>query len=215
MAASSESASPERSKRRLSPPPTGAKRQRPDDGADGADVDWGKESMSQPRRTPLHPQGASTSSSHSSLPYPLTTSPSSSGSEDTATVDLSRRRISRSRQMPDVPPPSASTEPDRRFSGPRWTTAQSSSNSSSSSSHPRPPPVTDGVSGDDRPRSPPTRLTLSTGQPLVNPPLKTQAAFVGKLFSMLEDEEIGKTGLIHWSSGGSTFTCPNPTEFAK
>ena len=63
--------------------------------------------------------------------------------------------------------------------------------------------------------SPPPSFNLSSGQPLLNPPLKTQAAFVGKLYAMLEDEEIKKTGLIYWSSDGTIFTCPNPTEFSK
>lgn len=63
--------------------------------------------------------------------------------------------------------------------------------------------------------SPPITFNLSTDQPLVNPPQKTQAAFVGKLYSMLEDEDIAKTGLIYWSAKGTTFTCPNPTEFSK
>ncbi|WVQ73044.1 hypothetical protein IAR50_002607 [Cryptococcus sp. DSM 104548] len=63
--------------------------------------------------------------------------------------------------------------------------------------------------------SPPVNFNLSTGQPLVNPPPKTQAAFVGKLYSMLEDEDIAKTGLIAWSAEGTTFTVPNPTEFSK
>ncbi|ODN81551.1 hypothetical protein L202_01969 [Cryptococcus amylolentus CBS 6039] len=63
--------------------------------------------------------------------------------------------------------------------------------------------------------SPQASFNLSTGQPLVNPPPKTQAAFVGKLYSMLEDEEIAKTGLIAWSAEGTTFTVPNPTEFSK
>lgn len=63
--------------------------------------------------------------------------------------------------------------------------------------------------------SPPISFNLSAGQPLVNPPPKTQAAFVGKLYSMLEDEDIAKTGLIYWSAKGTTFTCPNPTEFSK
>ncbi|KAK8853152.1 hypothetical protein IAR55_003853 [Kwoniella newhampshirensis] len=63
--------------------------------------------------------------------------------------------------------------------------------------------------------SPPPGFSLSSGQPLVNPPSKTQAAFVGKLYSMLEDDEIARTGLIHWSAEGTTFTCPNPTEFSK
>ena len=70
-------------------------------------------------------------------------------------------------------------------------------------------------SAPSRQPSPPPSFSLSTGQPLVNPPAKTQAAFVGKLYAMLEDEEIIKTGLIHWSTDGSMFTCPNPQEFAK
>ena len=63
--------------------------------------------------------------------------------------------------------------------------------------------------------SPPPSFSLSTSQPLVNPPAKTQAAFVGKLYAMLEDEDIIQTGLIHWSADGTIFTCPNPQEFAK
>lgn len=63
--------------------------------------------------------------------------------------------------------------------------------------------------------SPPITFNLSTDQPFINPPPKTQAAFVGKLYSMLEDEDIAKTGLIYWSAKGTTFTCPNPTEFSK
>lgn len=63
--------------------------------------------------------------------------------------------------------------------------------------------------------SPPITFNLTADQPLVNPPPKTQAAFVGKLYSMLEDEDIAKTGLIYWSAKGTTFTCPNPTEFSK
>ncbi|WRT70306.1 uncharacterized protein IL334_007304 [Kwoniella shivajii] len=66
-----------------------------------------------------------------------------------------------------------------------------------------------------KPSSPPPGFNLSSGQPLVNPPQKTQAAFVGKLYSMLEDEEIVKTGLIFWSAEGATFTCPNPQDFSK
>jgi hypothetical protein len=50
---------------------------------------------------------------------------------------------------------------------------------------------------------------------LVQPPPKTQAAFVGKLYSMLEDDKIRRSGLLHWSQDGSSFVCPNPTEFSK
>jgi hypothetical protein len=71
------------------------------------------------------------------------------------------------------------------------------------------------LSAPSRLPSPPPSFSLSSGQPLVNPPLKTQAAFVGKLYAMLEDEEIAETGLIYWSSDGTIFTCPNPTEFSR
>ena len=71
------------------------------------------------------------------------------------------------------------------------------------------------VSAPSRLPSPPPSFSLNSGQPLVNPPLKTQAAFVGKLYAMLEDDEINSTGLIYWSNDGTIFTCPNPTEFSK
>ncbi|ORY26717.1 HSF-type DNA-binding-domain-containing protein, partial [Naematelia encephala] len=61
----------------------------------------------------------------------------------------------------------------------------------------------------------PPGFALSSGVPLVNPPAKTQAAFVGKLYKMLEDPDIARTGLIRWSPDGRIFTCPNPTEFSK
>ncbi len=63
--------------------------------------------------------------------------------------------------------------------------------------------------------SPPPSFNLSSGKPLVAPSQKTQSAFVGKLYAMLEDPEIVKTGLIHWSPDGTLFSCPNPTEFSK
>ncbi|WVR07747.1 hypothetical protein IAU60_004790 [Kwoniella sp. DSM 27419] len=69
--------------------------------------------------------------------------------------------------------------------------------------------------GASRQTSPPAPFGLPGGQALIMPSQKTQAAFVGKLYSMLEDDEIIKTGLIYWSAGGTTFTCPNPTEFSK
>ncbi|WVQ67087.1 uncharacterized protein L199_005281 [Kwoniella botswanensis] len=80
-------------------------------------------------------------------------------------------------------------------------------------SHPHHPSSTSATAS--RNSSPPPSFNLSSGQPLVNPPQKTQAAFVGKLYSILEDEDIVKTGLIYWSAEGTTFTCPNPQEFAK
>lgn len=56
---------------------------------------------------------------------------------------------------------------------------------------------------------------FSLGAGLNAPPAKTQAAFVGKLYSMLEDEKITKSGLLYWSQDGTSFVCPNPTEFSK
>jgi hypothetical protein len=67
----------------------------------------------------------------------------------------------------------------------------------------------------DRPVSPPPSFKLSSGQPLINPSVKTQSAFVGKLYTILDDEKIAETKLIHWSADGKMFTCPNPVEFAK
>jgi hypothetical protein len=90
-----------------------------------------------------------------------------------------------------------------------------SSSSSRSSTRPLRQNVPTNIPPSTRIPSPPLGFNLSTGQPLVNPPMKTQAAFVGKLYSMLEDDDILTTGLIHWSSEGTTFTCPNPTEFSK
>ncbi|RXK37767.1 hypothetical protein M231_04923 [Tremella mesenterica] len=111
-----------------------------------------------------------------------------------------------------------------RQTAPMWQTVQSSVSAgeedqppaamSSSRAHSRQHPYTLSTSAPPRVPSPPG-FSLSTGAPLVNPPAKTQAAFVGKLYAMLEDEDILKTGLIHWSPDGSIFTCPNPTEFAK
>ncbi|ORX40678.1 hypothetical protein BD324DRAFT_15361 [Kockovaella imperatae] len=89
------------------------------------------------------------------------------------------------------------------------------SSSYSSSRYSRPSQQGLSTSAPSRFPSPPPSFSLSSGRPLVQPPAKTQAAFVGKLYAMLEDEEIIKTGLIHWSPDGTIFTCPNPTEFAK
>lgn len=140
-----------------------------------------------------------------------------------------------SRRTSDIPRSTASSVvagpstvrpgPNRHYTNPRWVTeadnaqlpigqVQSSTNSSTSSSA-IPLPPRSAPSQDDRDNSPPPSHMLSTGQPLVGPPAKTQAAFVGKLCSMLEDEEIRATGLLYWSNGGTTFTCPNPTEFSK
>ncbi|KAK4687929.1 hypothetical protein P7C73_g2191, partial [Tremellales sp. Uapishka_1] len=105
-----------------------------------------------------------------------------------------------------------------RRQNPTWQTddpsqSHSASSSRSSTRHPPFPPTA--TSAVTHMASPPPSFNLSSGQPLVNPPAKTQAAFVGKLYAMLEDEKIAETGLIYWSSDGSIFTCPNPTEFAR
>lgn len=62
--------------------------------------------------------------------------------------------------------------------------------------------------------TPPTNF-ISSGNTMNHPPAKTQAAFVGKLYSMLEDEKIAKSRLLFWSEDGTSFVCPNPTEFSK
>lgn len=115
---------------------------------------------------------------------------------------------------------SSSTSGERGTVGSRWVTDQGPSNRNSQSSSSRSSRSSSqrqyNVKSDGTERQPsPAAMTLSSGQPLVNPPLKTQAAFVGKLYSMLEDNEIAKSGLIHWSAGGLTFTCPNPTDFSR
>jgi hypothetical protein len=46
-------------------------------------------------------------------------------------------------------------------------------------------------------------------------PPRTQAAFVNKLYSMLEDNKIADSRLLYWSTDGTSFVCPNPTEFSK
>lgn len=109
-----------------------------------------------------------------------------------------------------------------RHGNPTWRMAEShrqasaeASTSPSSRSTTRHHPYHPSAPSSSRITSPPPSFNLSSGQPLVNPPLKTQAAFVGKLYAMLEDEEIAKSNLIHWSADGSIFTCPNPTELAK
>jgi hypothetical protein len=114
---------------------------------------------------------------------------------------------------------SSKSDIDQPYPSPTPWNAPNHSSSSESMSTPRiniPSRSTRHLSNSAPSRSsPPLSFNLSTGQPLVNPPLKTQAAFVGKLYTMLEDEEIAKTGLIHWSADGTVFTCPDPTEFSK
>ena len=146
---------------------------------------------------------------------PSAISSSSDSAEDEADLGA---RSGRSRSGGAHPPPLAR---QARPMAPTWATSAPgehdgntySSSSSRSSARPQPYPQLS-TSAPSRIPSPPG-FSMSSGQALVNPPLKTQAAFVGKLYAMLEDEEITRTGLIHWSTDGSIFTCPNPTEFAK
>jgi hypothetical protein len=160
-------------------------------------------------------QGASTAESPSLAPR-SSSSGSSSCEEDTA------RTVRRSSRRSSFAPPAQVTSSSGRSRTsivPTWKTAEletapTTQSSSSSRSSARPPMHSHPSNISSRMPSPPG-FSLSTGQPLVNPPLKTQAAFVGKLYSMLEDEDISKTGLIHWSNDGTTFTCPNPTEFSR
>lgn len=44
---------------------------------------------------------------------------------------------------------------------------------------------------------------------------KSSAVFVTKLFNMLEDPDIKRSGLLKWSDDGAGFVCNDPTEFAK
>jgi hypothetical protein len=44
---------------------------------------------------------------------------------------------------------------------------------------------------------------------------KTQAVFVDKLHTMLEDPNINQAGLLRWSDDGMGFICPNPVESAR
>lgn len=121
-----------------------------------------------------------------------------------------------------LPPPhrqphSHPWDPPLPMSAPRWRTSSQEHDQPTPTQSTRPPrnPDQPSSSAPSRLPSPPPSFSLSSGQPLVNPPLKTQAAFVGKLYAMLEDEEIKETGLIYWSQDGQIFTCPNPTEFAR
>jgi hypothetical protein len=154
----------------------------------------------------LHPNSATSSR----FPQSASANSSPPGSPKGA-----RRPDSRDRSAP------LSTQP--RMMAPKWATSapsepehmaySSSSSRSSNRQHQQQLPQLSTSAPSQMP-SPPS-YNLSNGQPLVNPPLKTQAAFVGKLYAMLEDEDIARTGLIQWSPDGSVFTCPNPTEFAK
>lgn len=42
-----------------------------------------------------------------------------------------------------------------------------------------------------------------------------QAAFVNKLYQMLEDPGITQSGLLEWSRDGKSFICNNIVEFAR
>lgn len=155
--------------------------------------------------------GPSTSSSSSRRHFPFSSTSANSSENDEYHRQRTRRKSPRSLasmnpfagvSQSDAPPPLNRMWTDGGTPRERV-------------SHPGPPDAAalDRSTGDQMP-SPPG-LTLSSGQPIVGPPLKTQAAFVGKLYSMLEDEEIRQSGLLHWSNNGTTFICPNPTEFSK
>ena len=152
-----------------------------------------------------------TSATSSRFPQSTSAQSSPPGSPEDSQA---RRSLSRDRL-------SAPLSTQSRMMAPKWATSAPnepeqmaySSSSSRSSNRPQIPPQFS-TSAPSQIPSPPS-YNLSNGQPLVNPPLKTQAAFVGKLYAMLEDEDIARTGLIQWSPDGSVFTCPNPTEFAK
>lgn len=153
-----------------------------------------------------------------STQFRLDRSAASSSSDSAEDESEERPQSARSQSGETIP---ATLELRSRPMVPTWATSAPaegegnaySSSSSRSSIRPHPYPQLS-TSAPSRVPSPPA-FTMPSGQALVNPPLKTQAAFVGKLYAMLEDEEITRTGLIHWSTDGSIFTCPNPTEFAK
>jgi hypothetical protein len=44
---------------------------------------------------------------------------------------------------------------------------------------------------------------------------KTQAVFVDKFHTMLEDPNINQAGLLRWSDDGMGFICPSSAEFAR
>lgn len=152
--------------------------------------------------------GPSTSTSSSArFHIPPSTSAGSSETDDGSEWASHRPHSQRS---PRVPPPSQRPVSDSRRS--TWLVDEGGA---ASGSQTRTGPFKDSAGpGSERMPSPPSML-LSSGQPIVNPPLKTQAAFVGKLYSMLEDDEIRRTGLLYWANNGTTFICPNPTEFSK
>ncbi|CAO3665635.1 unnamed protein product [Umbelopsis ramanniana] len=56
-------------------------------------------------------------------------------------------------------------------------------------------------------------LAATTADPMPLPVHKTQAAFVNKLYRMLEDHEM--QDLISWSPSGDLFSVSNPTQFSK
>lgn len=137
-------------------------------------------------------------SSSSSARYALPARSAGSSETDDGSEWAGRR--ARPRRSPRVPEPTQRAWPDDGRDGLRARPKSGDGNNDP---------------GSERMPSPPPSMMLSTGQPLVNPPPKTQTGFVGKLYSMLEDDEIGGTGFLYWANNGSTFVCPNPTEFAR
>lgn len=187
-------------------------------------------------RVSSHPfrqqRAQSPSSAHISSPSPSIEE--ESGDEDDEYRDDSRlmgqsasARLNDPRNPQSLQAPSTSsafTQP-RSSMAPTWATSAPSqsdldtrgnSPTSSRSSGRLQAPTQLSTSAPSRIPSPPGHLSPNTQQVgPINPPLKTQAAFVGKLYAMLEDDDIANSGLIRWSADGTIFTCPNPTEFSK
>lgn len=175
------------------------------------DIDSVETSLSSANRL-----SASATSSRFPRQSSIVSSPSASV-DDEGDIEHARsgRSLSGERSAGDVMANPRPLAPTWATSAPNEREGNAYSSSSSRSSNRQLPYTTQlSTSAPSRIPSPPG-FNLPSGQPLVNPPLKTQAAFVGKLYAMLEDEEITRTGLIHWSADGTIFTCPNPTEFAK
>ncbi|KAI8385658.1 HSF-type DNA-binding-domain-containing protein [Blakeslea trispora] len=98
---------------------------------------------------------------------------------------------------------SGESRSDQRFKRLKLSNTNSSSNSTGSSS---------GSDAEKPNTSSDTNVPRSTTVALPNT-IKTQAAFVNKLYKMLQDPE--SSNLISWSSVGDLFSVSNPTTFSK
>ncbi len=150
---------------------------------------------------------------HPSVPFAFgqSTSTTAWSSEHPASYDsrLHRRGGSLTLNRPN-PAPSASHF--QHFSDRRHTT------------YPIPSPATNVGAGSQRPPQRPPSAVPSRSQPNMSLPTeessasgtgKTQAVFVNKLYTMLEDPAIQRAGLLRWSDDGMGFICPDPQEFAR